>query len=171
MVSEDILVRIRKNKAYRKYLLFLDRVERLDVRSLMSEAKGLHAGRTSRTLYTASINPKSLSEAVLKDVAFRSRLVELRVQLADVRDRLSSFIKAVSKYLNHRYGDKLGLRSQASRKIYFDTILREGVGKLDDLDSALSILDFYIKDIDQTGFGLKNAVAVLQLIYKPENRV
>jgi hypothetical protein len=163
--------RIKNNAAYQKYLKVLEKVESMDLASVVREAKSLHAGRTSRTLHTSDIGPKMLTEALFKDLSYRARMVELRVNVSDKRDRLHTTVDVVRRYLMHRYGEKLGLKSQVSRRQFFDTLFREGIETMARMQSISEMLDMFIKDIDQAGYALKNAVALLQLVYKPETKI
>lgn len=164
-VKEDI----KRSKAFLQYKRILKSIqEELDVVKLADEAKALHSGRKSRFLDRRNLDPKTLVEANLQDVANRSRLVEIIVQLNEHASNLETTVKAVRRHLLFEYGDRTGIGAVRARSAYFDRYFREGEQFLAEVDNLLKSIDHYIKDIDQTGFALKRSVDILQLIYKPE---
>lgn len=163
--------RIRKDESFKRYRRILDKIIEFDIVSLNREAKNLHSGRDTRNLIKSSINPKGVSDANLKDISYRSRMVEIRVNITEKRDLLKTTIDIVRRHLTYEYSAFCDVKSVAGRKIFFDRYFRSGLELLSRMDTTIDMLDHFIKDIDQTGFGLKNAVAILQMIYRPETKV
>ena len=107
----------------------------------------------------------------MKDISYRSRMVEIRVNITERRDRLHTTIDVVRRHITVEYGSYSEVRSIAGKRQFFDRFFREGLELISRMDTIIDMLDHFIKDIDQAGYGLKNAVAILQMIYRPENKV
>src|SRR5579862_4886457 len=91
----EILSEIRKDPRYRKFKAILQRTQgQLDLDKDRTEALSLHASRTSRKLYgDRQYSVKALIDASLRDLSFRSRMVEIRVI---VQRRVSYLKEAVN---------------------------------------------------------------------------
>jgi hypothetical protein len=77
----SVVTEIKNSDNYLKYKKILKLCQsRLDLEVVKTEAMNLHASRTSRSLYGKSqYSIDALVGALMKDLAYRSRMVELRV--------------------------------------------------------------------------------------------
>lgn len=163
---------IRESKVFKRYQRILrDIVSSLDIGKIKAETRMMHAGRKSRSLNIKKLNPKDLVEANLTDVSCRSRFVEIRVSLTDSVESLKKTVKAVKRHIFVEYSDNIPYKTRADKLMYFDRFFREAEDLLSELDHLVESLDFYVKDIDQAGFALKNAANMLEMIYTRERSI
>lgn len=166
-MSSSLLTDIRAGAQYKKYQKILEAAQTgLDLDSLRGEALGSHAARTSRQLYgSRQYSPKSLIDAIYKDLSFRSRIVEIRVRVSVAMSNLEEASKAMRRYISTEFSDDLREFSTADqRRAFVDRVLKVGLAYLAEGQALLDLLDSLIKDADQAGFGLRNAVETLKLL-------
>ena len=166
-MSGELLSEIRSGAQYKKYQKILEAAQTgLDLDVLRAEALGSHSARTSRQLYgSKQYSPKALVDAVYKDLAFRSRMVEIRVKVSVALSNLDEASKAMRRYISTEYSDDLLDFSTADqRRSFVDRVLKVGLAYLAEGQALLDMMDSLIKDCDQAGFSLRNAVETLKLL-------
>ena len=162
-----IFKEVRASSSFKTYQKILQTAQgSIELDALRSEALGLHTSRTSRQLYGAKqYSGRSVMEALLKDLSFRARLVEIRVKVSISISNLEEAIKAMRRYVSTEYADDLREFSTSDqRKSFVDRILKSGLEYLGEGQTLIDMLDMLIKDIDQASFQLRNAVEILKLL-------
>ena len=139
--------------------------EALNLEKDKNEALQMQATRTSRRLYENVASAKAVMEANLRDMSYRSRLTEIRVNLTSSSAILDEAIKSMRSYIQTQYYDELSSYSTVdAKRNMIDRVQKSALSLQAEIQSLLELLDFLIKDIDQTGFGLRNIVEVLKIL-------
>lgn len=137
----------------------------INVEKDMAEVLSLHASRVSRTLYAKPKGPKILLEASLTDMSFRSRMTEIRLQLYANASILEEAIKAIKRYINTEFNDELNSYSNVEQKRNMvERVVAFALDLQSTCESSIATIDDLIKDIDQSGFHLRNAVEIMKLL-------
>jgi hypothetical protein len=169
--GEHLKMSLLKDDTYKKYLKIVKTIrDKIDLEDLDDEMTRLHSGRISRTLYGTTPGGDKIMKAALQDSSVRSRLAEIRVRVTKQADLLDITLKATRIHLANSFRDEVDdLRTKGERGAFFDGHLQKGVSLLARMNSFTSRVDTIVKDIDQTGFSLKHAVDILELIYSRNN--
>ncbi len=164
----SLLKQIRKDPQYDTFLRILETTrKKLDVEAAVEEAKGLHASRTSRSLSGADrYSAKKIIDATLRDLSTRARLVEIRVANDRKLSHLKEAAEALRRYLSTEYVDELkeDFSTAGQRSSFVDRVLKNANALLAEGESLLSVLDFFIKDIDQSSHSVRHVVDCLKLL-------
>lgn len=168
MSYEELRSELYKTTAYRKFKTILDELDTggVTVDVLLREAKDLHAARPSRTMFSKTVSPSLMQKAVLEDLSNRSRLVEMKVTLMSRLELVALSLSLVKNTLNTQFADhlkELG-STAADRKALVDRLVRKGSEAHAMLESAIQVLDEYVKDLDQASFALSRAVKVMEIV-------
>lgn len=165
--EEDFLERVKEDEIYKKYRSILKTVRGgLDILAVKKEAQSLHAARISRSLYEKRVIPSKLIEAEAQDSSNRSRLAELRVSLINEQELLDTTIKLCKKHLKSEYHDEyMSLSGTATgRNNRVDQLFMKGSEYLEQLNTTMSILDIYMRDIDASGFKHTNIKELFKIL-------
>lgn len=164
--KSTILASLKADPQFKKFRGIVTTLrENIDVDKAMAECLSLHASRISRTLYAKPKGPKILLDASLMDMSFRSRMAEIRVQLAKNTAILEEAIKSIKRYVNTEFFDELNAYSNVEQKRNMvDRVVASALDLQADCLAALEHIDGLIKDIDQAGFHLRNAVEIFKLM-------
>lgn len=155
-------------KKYRSIVKFIQKEHDLD--EIEKEARRLHSGRKSRSLSGTTPGPQTLVEAMLQDSSNRSRLTQIRVELTKQEGVLDETIDTMRTHMVMRYSELIpDARTKAERMAYLNQYLRKGVSMRQRMITMITIMDLYIKDIDQCSFTLHNSAKVLELVYSKNN--
>jgi Fe-S cluster assembly scaffold protein SufB len=170
-INSRVKAKLKEDKIFKQYRNLVSHIaESVNTDDIEAEAKRLHSGRKSRALTGTSPGPNALTDASLQDSANRSRLTQIRVDLTKQEALLSEAIDAIRTHVSITYRNDLPeIGTKGERLAYVNQFLRKGVNLRVKLSVLMSIIDLYIKDIDQTGFALKNAVHILELVYSKNN--
>lgn len=138
----------------------------VDLEKIMEEARVLQASRTSRRLYKIAFEPSSLSEATLRDLAVRSRLAELRGTLDVHHLAMTTALERCSDHVFVVFADDIQnlATNAADRKRLVNKILAPMVAKVAEIAAATSLLELFLKDLDQASYLLRNATDNLKMI-------
>lgn len=137
----------------------------INVEKDTAEALSLHSSRTSRNLYKLPKGPRSLLEASLMDMSFRSRLTEIRIQLASNGAILEEAVKAIKRYINTEFNDELNAYSNVEQKRNMvERVIASALDLQASCESTIATIDDLIKDLDQAGFHLRNAVEIMKIL-------
>ena len=139
---------------------------KLDLEKIEREADLSHANRTSRRLYKIALEPTSLAQAAMQDMANRARLSELKARIYVQRCALMSAQEQCTAHLSTRHRAFLQKNGStvADRKMVVVRILKPLVQAIAEMDSTLELLEIYIKDIDAAAWALRNATEMLKLL-------
>lgn len=168
MASNSKLIKIiRDHQQYKKFRkIVLVARERIHVEQDKAEALSLHAGRNSRKLYgNKQYSPKALIEAASQDMAYRSRLVELRVQCSVNASILDEAIDAISSFIRTEFTDELtSYKTVADKSAFIERVVSGAIDIRAEADSLIELLDTLVKDIDSSSFRLTQMVECLKLL-------
>jgi hypothetical protein len=169
---DELKEEILESKTYRKFKKVVSAIrDQFDPGKIDAEIKSLHSGRLTRSMGSATkINPKQMIDAVIREVANRSRLVEIRVNLVEQKVNLEKAIKAIRNYFLSEF-QVPGLKYKTDRVAYFSRFYREAQFLLDEIDRLIDSCDHFVKDIDQTGFGTRLIKECLDMIYVKERSI
>lgn len=104
-------------------------------------------------------------DALLRDLSFRSRLVEIRVKVSVELSNLIEATKSIRRYLMTEFAEDLREFSTADqRKSFVDRIIKPGLDYEAEAQSIVDLVDLIIRDIDQAGFSFRNIVETLKLM-------
>lgn len=162
-----LIKEIRESVSYKKYSGILERARsKIDLDSLRDEALGLHRSRTSRSLYSGKkYSMKYLHDALLKDLAFRARLVEIRVNIDIPISEVEEAVKVIRRLVITEYDDALREYSTSDvRKSFVDRVLKSGIDFIAEGHIILKVIDTLIKDLDQASHNMRNIVETLKLL-------
>lgn len=162
-----VIEEIRADPTYKKFkIIFARTQEKVNLERDIQEVLSLHAARTSRKLYgSKQYSVKSLIDANLKDLSFRSRMVELRVKASINLSLLKEAVASMKKYLSTEYADDLSEFSTAEqRRNFVDRVLKQPLAFLSEGEASLDTIDVLVKDLDQASFGLRNMMECLKLL-------
>lgn len=166
---------IREDVKYKKFKhIVLTEEKKIDEAVHIEELTGLHTSRISRTLYgkKGQYSAETLMEASLQDLSVRSRMVEIRVQLALHADIIETAIKSISKYIYVEYllNDPC-YTTEGQRNNFISDFLARWNEDLRKYKSIIEMADTFIKDIDQAGFNLRNMMDCLKLLSETKGKI
>lgn len=164
--KDELIALLKKDPQLKKFRnITVALREQIHIEKDRAEALSLHASRSSRTLYSKIPSAKHLLDASLKDMSFRSRMAEIRVVNTTYTSTLEEAVKAIKRHINTEYYDLLNEYSNVeSKKNMIDRVVKTALELQGECAALIDLLDTLIKDIDQSGFGLRNAVEVMKLL-------
>ena len=137
----------------------------IDCEEILREAEFLHSARSSRKLSTAALTPSMIQKALTGDMAARSRLTELRVLCSRTYELLSVAMSNVRRHIQTEYYEELSEygKTQQDRRAAMDRLISKSIRLQSQIESTQETVDLYIKDIDQTAFGLRNLIDIFKI--------
>lgn len=167
------LKKILKNDSeYQKFKLIVNKCDLLaDFDNLTKEMEIMHKARKSRDLATKSPNVDKVLKAAAQASAYRSRIVEIMVNVQKAQRTLSSAIERMEAYILTKYRANIVGRSIADRKLEIKSILNTSHKKLDDFDRIVDMCKEFVQDIESFIWVAKLHIQGLELIYMRENIV
>lgn len=174
MSSENTLVLIRDDAEYKKFRKVIKlELERLNLEQDQKEVLSLHASRISRTIYDKrQYSPHVLMDASTMDLAFRSRIVEIRVKASLHISIMEAAISSIRQYIYTKYVQNNNIFStENARQSYISTVLKSYISEADKAKSFIILCDTIVKDIDQAGFNLRNMLECLKLISETKGKI
>lgn len=174
MTMDEILESLRKDARRKKFKTILEVAQKkLDPDRDRKEALALHASRSSRSMYGAKqYSAKAVWDASAKDLGYRARMVEIRVQCDIQKSYVDEAVKAFKGYILTEYRDELsGFKTQAQKSAVLNRIVAPAVRFLAEIDALVALLDNLIKDIDQANFHLSRMTDVLKLLDSSKGKV
>lgn len=167
---------IKKNVKYKSFKRKLENgVYYADTTKYMQEMQNMHISRKIRITKSSDLlssNQKNLLEISLQNQAYRSRIVEIQIDLTKQMNAIDAHIDNLKTYLGIKYNDiiKREFRTAAERTNFLDDLFRDAMTISSQLDSALDIIKILIQDIDQASFCIRHLISVLELgIKKDQN--
>lgn len=133
-----------------------------------------HSSRTSRSIRGADrYSPKKLLEASWQDLSVRSRMAEIRVKASLQLDELEEACETLRSFVFVEYRDEMrAFSNEKARQAVITRILGKTTTKLmSDAQSLLGLIDFLIKDLDQSSYLLSNNTKTLELIDPAKGKV
>ncbi len=148
----------------------------LDTKKMMFDIGNMHRTRLARNLKTKTVIQKfqvSFIDADLQNIAYRARIVEIKMNCFEVLSQLDQYISLLKKHLKATYAEnmKVGYGTQADRDALIDSFLEPGLMSKKKLEATMSYADLVILDIDQAGFALKRIITVMQIAQEKRSSV
>lgn len=134
---------------------------------VLKEAEHLHLERKSRNLYKITMAPTPLYQADMQDLSNRARLVELKTGILRMIGVINAAVKSVKTHVSTKYQSELKEYGSTitERNRIVDRVVSDAIQASADMASVVDILDVYIKDLDQAGYGLRRAIDALELAH------
>lgn len=134
---------------------------------VLREAEHLHMERKSRQLVKVTMAPTPLYTAAMQDLSTRARLIELKTGIMRMTGVINAAVKSVKVHISTKYSEEL--RENAStvseRNRIVERVVSDAIQCSADMASVIEVLDVYIKDLDQAGYGLRLAGDLLELAH------
>lgn len=139
----------------------------------MDEIQNMHKARPIRLIGVNNAHPsgKKLAKAQMVDQAYRSRCIEISMNILRNRNNLEQAINAIKKHVESRYHKDMaqfGIRGVTERKRFVDSLVSFATKKLGDINSIVQMSDLVVGDIDQGTWAIKHTVDALQIATKRE---
>lgn len=173
----DIAKRLlRKDARFKKFrdLVSADDRLRIPIDEWRQEARLIHGGRTVKKLSEKSPNfARNLVKAQANETAARGRFTEMLVQTNTVHRKLKQHLESLEDWLTVEYSYEVSqvCKTAKERESLISNTLRTYIKLTDDTENFLQELNYYIKDIDQAGYGIRAMADVFGAIFKAEGRV
>lgn len=155
-----------------EYALFLEDYayinRRLNVRELVEEVLRMEVKRKIKHMTSANILADAQHELIegnAQNMAFRSRVNEIRVTLFIASSELEELIDRFWKWASSKYMHELNtmkLKSENTRWAYIGTIISKQQRRLTRINSAMKVCELFIEDYEAAGYSLMRINAVLQ---------
>lgn len=164
MDLRELREELREDKTFQQYRRIVKTIdERVNLIKNVTEARSLHGARTMRELKGNAPTTQKVYEAIVRDMATRSRIIELRIALFTEKELLDSALSSVTAHVRSVYDLNEAGRTLDQKKQLMKKILNRGFVLLEELKSALEVFDLIIKDIDQAGFAVRNLVELVKI--------
>ena len=164
-----------EDEVWVKYCSIVERMQERNLMSYVKELETLHKSRSGRRLMLKSkINVDDLIQVNLEDMSYRSRFVEIQIQINRLHRTLEVALDATTNHIMSNHAAQLVLHSgktKADRAAFVETMLSAGWLLLSRMDNITSICADLIKDIDQAAWATKNLVELIKLSIHHENIV
>lgn len=164
---------LRKDIEYKKYkniLKFASSLAEFD--NYCKEMESMHQGRGSRSLVYKSISIKRLTKCILQDASYRSRCVEVMIEVNKANRMLSAATDAIKNHIVANYKPYLqNYRTKAERDTLINDILKSAYEKLSDYERIVDMCKFIIEDIDKFAWTAKHTLEALELAMQRENNL
>ncbi len=136
---------------------------------LVKEMESMHKARKSRALYLSKPKLKTLMEASLQGTAFRSRCVEIMINVMKAQRTLSAALERMEAHIMANYKEELGVKSQADRKTVVKAFLQSEHYRLADYTRIIEMSQALIHDLDQWMWTAKHTLDALNILYTRES--
>lgn len=163
----SLINEIRGTDEYKKFKKIVAKcLSLINVERDRTEALSMHSGRTSRMLYGQKrYSPKALIDASLNDLACRSRMVEMRVQISVQIDLLHDAIKSMKHYISTQFVAELKHFGTVDvRAAFAERVLKAALAVQSEGQALIKLLDDLINDCDKSSFHLRTMMEALKLL-------
>ncbi len=162
---------LAKDANWKRFLNILEASERLsDFDNYANEVLNIHKGRKSRQLVYKASSAKRLIEANMQDISFRSRCVEIMIEVRRARRLLNISLDSIKNHILATYQTYLSAyRTKAERDIYVSSLVSDAEAKLAEFESIIEVCELVVSDIDKTSWSMKSILDAMELIYRREN--
>ncbi len=161
---------MREDPAYRKFkevTSYCESVAEFD--TLVKEMESMHAARKSRVLYLKTPKIKKLIEAATQGSAFRSRYVEIMLNVMKAQRTLEAALKQIESHMMVNYSEQMGFKAQADRRTLVQSIMKKQHYKLADYNRIIEMAQASIADLDQAAWSIKHTMDAMQILYQRES--
>ncbi len=163
---------LRKDSEYKTFKLIVEKCGLLaDFDNLTKEMETMHKSRKSRLLIAKSPSIDKLIKASTQANAYRSRIVEIMVNVQKAQRTLSSAIERMDAHIATKYKIHLTGKTISDKKLEIKNTLAEAYSKLSDFDRIVDMCKELVGDIESFGWTARLIMQGLDLIYTRENIV
>ena len=158
---------VHKDKQYATFKAIVAKVQQsVDLDAIVQECTVLHNSRISTKIKDnkGQFRPELLIDANAIDLSNRSRMTYLASDLQLKLSKLDSAIEAFENYVITNYSQAFQLNSVDARKRFACSCMKNQVKYYTQGRATLDFVNALIKDIDQTGFNLRNMVDLLKIL-------
>lgn len=168
-----MLQKLAEDAQWKRYKRIVENAREPEFDKYLDEIRNMHKSRPVRILGLGSTTPsgKKLAKAAMVDQAYRSRCVELVVNVVVHRDALEQAISIIKKHIEGSYSDymkSLGLRGITERRTLVNSLVSIASDLLSEMETLVRIGDIIIQDVDRASYALKHAVDSIQVALKRE---
>ena len=138
---------------------------RMDFRDLHEELDTMMSTRPIRSLNTKGNFIDNITEAMLTDQQYRSRVTEIMMACVKTEKKLGRSIDQIGDYLRTEYHSQIMavFRTKADRVTFTDHILRKYINYLDKVDELKQRCMLLTTDIDKAGYAFKGMLEAVQI--------
>lgn len=165
---------IREDKEYKKFKTIWTRIQKdLDIETAIEECKILHNARLSTKIKDnkGQFSPQQLFDANAIDLSSRSRMSFIAANLQLRLSKLDSALDAVQNYILNTYSKEIGVKTIDGQKKFIRRVLKQYIQLYEQGKAALTFIEVLIKDIDQTGYSMRNMVDCVKLLSETKGKV
>lgn len=161
---------LKEDSEYKTFKLIVKKCGLLaDFDNLTKEMEIMHKARKSRELHMKNPSVDKVMKAAAQASAYRSRIVEIMVNVQKAQRTLSSAIERMEAHILTNYKIHIQGRSIADRKLEVKNVLDTAHKKLSDFDRIVDMCKEFIADIESFVWVAKLQMQGLDLIYNREN--
>jgi hypothetical protein len=163
---------LKDDSEYKTFKLIVKKCGVLaDFDNLTKEMETMHMSRKSRLLHLKTPSVDKLISASGQATAFRSRIVEIMVNVQKAQRTLDSAIQRMEAHIMTKYKQNLVGRAVNDRKLEVKNALDSAYSKLSDFDRIVDMCKEFIADIESFNWTAKLHMQGLELVYTRENVV
>lgn len=151
---------IKDDPEYSTFLRIVKEARKaLDYAEIQREATQLHESRVARTLYGKNkMSIVKIDEANSQDLAWRARLVAMRVRLyiklSVIEEAIDAFVNfVIVQYVDDLKGD--GFMTKDQRVSFMKNLLHKHHVFVREGKTTMQVLDWLIDDIDKGGYRIR----------------
>lgn len=162
-----MIAEIHKDPQYKKFKLMVERIQKtIDLESTIEECKTLHHSRISTKIKDSKgqFKPEMLIDANAIDLSNRARMTFIASELQLRLSKIDSAIDAIENYLVSTYADQYKLRTVDMRKKFVLRVIKNQHKYYQEGKACLEFIYALIKDIDQSGYHLRNMVDCIKIL-------
>lgn len=166
----DPLKKIRKDERLIKFKSMLEGgLYSFDTEKHIKEIRMLHSTREIRTMRVEDLiykGHKKLLKVVNEEVANRSRVVEIKMDVQAILEKLEDHVDRMKRYLISTYDREMNAAGQttvSARNDYTRSLLDKGFQQIAHLKSLNKFAEIVIDDIDQGKWRVNSITTILEL--------
>lgn len=164
--------RLKLDANWQKFRNIVSEAYKPEFDDYITELSDLHKSRSTRLLSSSGFpTGKKVAAAASKEIAVRSRAVEICIEIARNRNWLNISMSTMKNRIEVEHSTflgSIGVRGVTERKSIAQSVMARAQKVLDQLDTITEIADLVISDIDQAGYALKHIVDSLQVATRRE---
>lgn len=157
---------------YKKFKDTWGRIENtLKDEEAVEECKTLHNARLSTKIRDnkGQFSVQQLYDANAIDLSTRSRMVYLAANLKLRLSKLETAFDAIQNYIINRYTEDL--RTIDAKNKFAKRVLNSYIKRINTANAALEFIEALIKDIDQSGYSMRNIVDCVKLLSETKGKI
>jgi hypothetical protein len=166
---KSAIEQIQEDKKLKKFLRRCKQgAFNLDTKRMVFDINNMHKSRLARRLKTKDLirNFQNIFiEADLQNIAYRSRIVEIRMQCFETLEDLDQYLSLIKKHLKANYSEAMKklYTTQADRDALIDSFLQPAISRKKRMAMVIAYSDMVINDIDASGFNFKRIVDTVKI--------